>query len=919
MTEADLPTLHRTESPPRVFRQDLILSARQQYNLNKSLDSALKTEEQEPEATGNTQLQASLLANKYKDQHLKFLAELSEKKKKEKQAEQKKKELEKRRRMKLLKAVLGKEPEPLYQKLATLTKSENTDPLPAGKSSKTVVEVAPLDPMTRAQNFALIAKRHEQFLEKLHNDKKRKEEDEVGKRVKQEKLREALRKKIGLEAVSSTKDKWFGADEVEADKLKVKDKRRSISADRRRPLSRSNSLSTRIDFDKENRQEVDKEHGLSAKCTLSSAEADLVFSRLCQAKKGTAISDISDIRLFRKKHNLSEDTKIFQIVGGYPDVKKALEDRGWWFNPDSKSPHFDYRFVLKAQDIDYLNLEKHQVVNHFYHNSELTSKVGLCRNIKNVSWYEDVDVDSFFPRCYDLTIPEDRECFELDFKLTAAESILRQYNFECSDASCSLSLVDADTLRSAIRIMSWRVHELLSLCEDEDENRVPVVTSKQVTEDDWNKITSWGSISTVSVEELKRMQEDAMREDHDENSDDDVDDSDDDDVDEGDVDDDDDGVDDETTDDSDDVSGKNKFGSSPVSNKNSSEFTVVGVSSSLHGKPSPTRQVSKSPAPPNPPEQPPKPQFTLDRSHRVIVQNILAVFKNKEPQYEFNGRKNVWIVKPGRKSRGRGIQCFNNLGRLKMYTDCSRREFWVTQKYCENPLAIYKKKFDIRQWVLAVDFDPLSVFFFEKAYLRFCSVDFTLDDVENRVVHLANNCVQKHSDNFGEDSNFEGNMWHTDRFREYLLDVYGYDVWTEKIQPAMKDIVRRSLKCGQDAVQGRKNSFELFGYDFMLDEHLNVWLIEINSSPDLSYSTPVTASLVPEVSEDMMKVTVDWLSAQRQARKKGKRELVPVDTGKFTLVYRGEQTAPCAVPSMASSLVLTGTPCKIARGGKASA
>ena len=33
----------------------------------------------------------------------------------------------------------------------------------------------------------------------------------------------------------------------------------------------------------------------------------------------------------------------------------------------------------------------------------------------------------------------------------------------------------------------------------------------------------------------------------------------------------------------------------------------------------------------------------------------------------------------------------------------------------------------------------------------------------------------------------------------------------------------------------------------MIDDNLNVWLIEINSSPDMSFSTPITEKLVKEL------------------------------------------------------------------------
>ena len=53
------------------------------------------------------------------------------------------------------------------------------------------------------------------------------------------------------------------------------------------------------------------------------------------------------------------------------------------------------------------------------------------------------------------------------------------------------------------------------------------------------------------------------------------------------------------------------------------------------------------------------------------------------------------------------------------------------------------------------------------------------------------------------------------------------------------------------------NFFELFGYDFMIDEDFNVWLIECNTNPSLAESAKYLEQLIPRMIEDMIKLTVD--------------------------------------------------------------
>lgn len=53
----------------------------------------------------------------------------------------------------------------------------------------------------------------------------------------------------------------------------------------------------------------------------------------------------------------------------------------------------------------------------------------------------------------------------------------------------------------------------------------------------------------------------------------------------------------------------------------------------------------------------------------------------------------------------------------------------------------------------------------------------------------------------------------------------------------MLDAITKSLKSVAESVTYRKNTFEFLGYDFMIDTKFNPWLIEINTSPSMEYST----------------------------------------------------------------------------------
>ncbi|XP_061706951.1 tubulin glycylase 3A-like isoform X1 [Cydia pomonella] len=274
---------------------------------------------------------------------------------------------------------------------------------------------------------------------------------------------------------------------------------------------------------------------------------------------------------------------------------------------------------------------------------------------------------------------------------------------------------------------------------------------------------------------------------------------------------------------------------------------------------------------------------------------LLATMTKYWPQIDIDGVLNIWIVKPGAKCRGRGIQLMNNIkdiiGLINIPTALKSR--YVVQKYIENPLVIYDTKFDIRQWFLITCCQPLTIWVYKDSYLRFSSQIFSLSNYHESV-HLTNNAVQSKYKNNGERDKAlpDENMWDCHTFKAYLRQIGKHELWDSKIYPGMKQCLIGAMLACQDSMDKRQNSFELYGADFMLTEDFTPWLIEINSSPDLAPTTSVTARLCPQCLEDVIKVVLD------------RRNNPEADTGTFELAYR--QFIPKAPAYLGLSLCING-------------
>ena len=169
----------------------------------------------------------------------------------------------------------------------------------------------------------------------------------------------------------------------------------------------------------------------------------------------------------------------------------------------------------------------------------------------------------------------------------------------------------------------------------------------------------------------------------------------------------------------------------------------------------------------------------------------------------------------------------------------------VIQSYIRDPLCLDGYKFDLRLYVLVTSFKPLEAFIHTEGFARISTVKYSLDqaDLKNTFIHLTNSSIQKQnhqgptSDNpvtVAGTSDFGGSkialkgpygLW-------VRLESRGYD--TKALWRNISELVVKSLVIVNDKISHEPCSFEVFGYDVLIDSKMRCWLLEVNSSPSLA-------------------------------------------------------------------------------------
>ena len=217
----------------------------------------------------------------------------------------------------------------------------------------------------------------------------------------------------------------------------------------------------------------------------------------------------------------------------------------------------------------------------------------------------------------------------------------------------------------------------------------------------------------------------------------------------------------------------------------------------------------------------------------------------------------LWILKPCASACGRGIKLINKKTKLK------KKINYLTQEYIANPHLINGLKYDLRLYILVSCYDPLRIYLFEQGLVRFATQKYSNNskNMKEKFVHLTNWSINKNSENFVKNNDTqkddEGSKWSFQAlFKKYTeMGINTTELWSKIHDIIIKTIISSEpymLSPLNRSSEHKNNSFELYGFDILVDSNLKPWIMEVNVCPSLNSSSPLDRKIKTTLISDIM-------------------------------------------------------------------
>ena len=223
-----------------------------------------------------------------------------------------------------------------------------------------------------------------------------------------------------------------------------------------------------------------------------------------------------------------------------------------------------------------------------------------------------------------------------------------------------------------------------------------------------------------------------------------------------------------------------------------------------------------------------------------------------------NSSKLSWILKISRYSHnGEGLMLLDAASALNIANEpqaCPFKNKVIAQRYIENPLLINNQKFDFRAYLVVASMDPLLLLYHD-GYVKFSLEQYNLTSMDP-AVHLTNTNVAKERVKDLEEAEnlMQEQSWSFEKFAKHMKKKHSTrSGWMEEFRARIKEVMLHSVLMNLDRLLHHPRVFEMFGFDFILDEDLHVWYLETNLTPSISASSDEKK----EVNTRMIKKLID--------------------------------------------------------------
>ena len=151
-----------------------------------------------------------------------------------------------------------------------------------------------------------------------------------------------------------------------------------------------------------------------------------------------------------------------------------------------------------------------------------------------------------------------------------------------------------------------------------------------------------------------------------------------------------------------------------------------------------------------------------------------------------------------------------------------------------------------------------KVYLYRQGYMRTASSPFRHGAFSDTAIHLTNTAVQSNHKAFGQFE--EGNQLDWGEFQRCMDETgQGHVRFFDEVYPRLRESVATTARAVQGSLNptGYSDCFELFGYDYMMDESLRLLLLEVNSNPSLEIHNLGMAETLQQLVDDIFVLTVD--------------------------------------------------------------